>query len=371
MHLSPASILAGLVAFMLMLFILTLSLVAYSPVLGIPARIPHRGRPFARKPRAEHHPARLDGAHDERHADLQREHSPDHGGHARPWYATSAGLDGTRRASSKALVMPSREDSLLRAQMEGDRPLRTIAGQGGSSAQDAARGHRAMADARRGHHHRKSSTSGQGHVRHPDRRGRRRPQVIGRRQRHGRVRASGAPETGYIVVPVQHAGNLTLGLQEPRAVASSRPARRIRSRRAARLQRRPAGRGHRLEALRLRTLERRQARRPRGVHRLLMEHSAGKAPRMKQRTRPARFDRLDRRPDARHRPRELRTASKSPRPHRAPQLGGAGPSGPRNSTPDSVVIADRLEIRRSCATHALAEPPRQGLRRSADADPRR
>ena len=33
MHLSPASILAGLVAFVLMLFILTLSLVAYSPVL--------------------------------------------------------------------------------------------------------------------------------------------------------------------------------------------------------------------------------------------------------------------------------------------------------------------------------------------------
>ena len=33
MHLSPASILAGLVAFMLMLFILTLSLVAYSPIL--------------------------------------------------------------------------------------------------------------------------------------------------------------------------------------------------------------------------------------------------------------------------------------------------------------------------------------------------
>ena len=32
MHLSPASILAGLVAFMLMLFILTLSLVAYSPI---------------------------------------------------------------------------------------------------------------------------------------------------------------------------------------------------------------------------------------------------------------------------------------------------------------------------------------------------
>ena len=33
MHLSPASILAGLVAFVLMLFILTLSLVAYSPIL--------------------------------------------------------------------------------------------------------------------------------------------------------------------------------------------------------------------------------------------------------------------------------------------------------------------------------------------------
>ena len=33
MHLSPASILAGLVAFMLMLFILTLSLVAYSLIM--------------------------------------------------------------------------------------------------------------------------------------------------------------------------------------------------------------------------------------------------------------------------------------------------------------------------------------------------
>lgn len=33
MHLSPASILAGLLSFMLLLFILVLSLVAYSPVL--------------------------------------------------------------------------------------------------------------------------------------------------------------------------------------------------------------------------------------------------------------------------------------------------------------------------------------------------
>ena len=33
MHISPASIFAGLVAFLLLLFILTLSLVAYTPVL--------------------------------------------------------------------------------------------------------------------------------------------------------------------------------------------------------------------------------------------------------------------------------------------------------------------------------------------------
>ena len=34
-HLSPASVFAGLVAFVLLLFILTLSLVAYSPVLEL------------------------------------------------------------------------------------------------------------------------------------------------------------------------------------------------------------------------------------------------------------------------------------------------------------------------------------------------
>ena len=69
-HLSPASVFAGLVAFVLLLFILTLSLVAYSHRAGVPARIPHRGRPLA--PEAllpKRRPARLDGADDDRHDD--------------------------------------------------------------------------------------------------------------------------------------------------------------------------------------------------------------------------------------------------------------------------------------------------------------
>ena len=50
------------------------------PRAGIPAGLPHRSRPLARESGAEHHPAGLDGAHDERHAHLQPKHSPDHGG---------------------------------------------------------------------------------------------------------------------------------------------------------------------------------------------------------------------------------------------------------------------------------------------------
>ena len=99
MHLSPASILAGLVAFMLMLFILTLSLVAYSPILEfLPGYRTEADR--SRESLVQNIiRLELDGAHDERHADLQREHSPDHGGtHAR---GARARLVGTRRASAR------------------------------------------------------------------------------------------------------------------------------------------------------------------------------------------------------------------------------------------------------------------------------
>ena len=87
MHLSPASILAGLVAFMLMLFILTLSLVAYSPILEF-----------------------LPGYRTE--ADRSRESL----------------VQNIIRLDSMERMM---NDMLLRAQMEGDGEY-AIAGQGGS-----------------------------------------------------------------------------------------------------------------------------------------------------------------------------------------------------------------------------------------------
>ena len=123
MHLSPASIFAGLVAFVLMLFILTLSLVAYSPVLEF---LPGY-RTEADRSRES---IRLDSmermmndmlTYNENIALIMEGRSP--------VVRELASSDSSR--ISKVLVMPSREDSLLRAQMEGEGEY-AIAGQGGS-----------------------------------------------------------------------------------------------------------------------------------------------------------------------------------------------------------------------------------------------
>ena len=100
MHLSPASIFAAFLSFVLLLFILILSLVAYSPILEL-----------------------LPGYRTE--ADRSRE----------SLVQNIIRLDSMERMmnrTSKVLVMPSPEDSILRAQMEGDGPY-AIAGRSGGS----------------------------------------------------------------------------------------------------------------------------------------------------------------------------------------------------------------------------------------------
>ena len=75
------------------------------PDPGTAAGIPHRGRPVARKPRAEHHPARLDGAHDERHAHLQPAYRADHGGqNPRGAHACHVGQHPHQQGASDALA---------------------------------------------------------------------------------------------------------------------------------------------------------------------------------------------------------------------------------------------------------------------------
>ena len=128
MHLSPASILAGLVAFMLMLFILTLSLVAYSPILEfLPG---YRTEADRSRESLVQNIIRLDSmermmndmlTYNQNIALIMEGKTP--------VARVLANSDSTR--ATKVLVMPSHEDSLLRAQMEGDGEY-AIAGQGGS-----------------------------------------------------------------------------------------------------------------------------------------------------------------------------------------------------------------------------------------------
>ena len=117
MHISVVRIFAALLAFVLLLFILILSLVAYTPRAGIPAGL--RGQPLARNAAAKHHAARLDRAAD----DQMRTYSDNialimEG--KTPVVRNVGGLDSIK--ADKTLVMPSREDSLLRIQMEGEGP---------------------------------------------------------------------------------------------------------------------------------------------------------------------------------------------------------------------------------------------------------
>ncbi len=118
-HLSPASIFAGLVSFVLLLFIILLSLVAYTPVLEfMPGYRTEAGR--ARETLVQHI-IRIDSmermltdmmTYNENIALILEGKTP--------VVRTFASSDSLRM--SKVLVMRSTEDSLLRAQMESDGP---------------------------------------------------------------------------------------------------------------------------------------------------------------------------------------------------------------------------------------------------------
>ncbi len=133
MHLSPASIFAGLVAFVLMLFIITLSLVAYTPVLEI---LPgYRTEADRSRESLVQNIIRLDSmermmndmmTYNENIALIMDGKTP-------VVRELSSSSDSTRM--SKMLVMPSAEDSLLRAQMEGDGIYGLSAREGASKKQ--------------------------------------------------------------------------------------------------------------------------------------------------------------------------------------------------------------------------------------------
>ena len=116
-HLSPASIIAGLVAFVLFFFILVLTLMAYTPVLEfLPG---YRTEADKARESLVQNIIRVDSiqrvmndmmTYNENIALIMEGQTP-----VAHTYSKS---DSTR--ANKILVMPSHEDSLLRAQMEGD-----------------------------------------------------------------------------------------------------------------------------------------------------------------------------------------------------------------------------------------------------------
>ncbi|WP_300798541.1 M23 family metallopeptidase [uncultured Alistipes sp.] len=118
-HLSPASIFAGFVAFILLMFILILSLVAYTPALEfLPG---YRTEADRSRESLVQNIIRLDSmermmndmmTYNENIALILEGQTP--------VARTLPASDSTR--ISKVLVMPSHEDSLLRAEMEGDGP---------------------------------------------------------------------------------------------------------------------------------------------------------------------------------------------------------------------------------------------------------
>lgn len=129
MHLSPASIFAGLIAFLLLLFILTLSLVAYTPVLEfLPG---YRTEADRSRESLIQNIIRLDSmervmndmmTYNENISLIMEGRTP--------VARVMAPSDSSR--ISKVLVMPSHEDSLLRAEMEGNGPY-SLSGQEGDS----------------------------------------------------------------------------------------------------------------------------------------------------------------------------------------------------------------------------------------------
>ncbi len=129
MHLSPASIFAAFVSFALLLFILILTLVAYSPVLEfLPG---YRTEADRSRESLVQNIIRLDSM--ERMMNDMLTYNQNivlimEG--KTPVARVLANSDSTR--ATKVLVMPSPEDSVLRAQMEGDGEYAVTGRSGGS-----------------------------------------------------------------------------------------------------------------------------------------------------------------------------------------------------------------------------------------------
>lgn len=129
MHLSPASIFAAFVSFALLLFILILTLVAYSPVLEfLPG---YRTEADRSRESLVQNIIRLDSmermmndmlTYNQNIALIMEGKTP--------VARVLANSDSTR--ATKVLVMPSPEDSVLRAQMEGDGEYAVTGRNGGS-----------------------------------------------------------------------------------------------------------------------------------------------------------------------------------------------------------------------------------------------
>ena len=129
MHLSPASIFAAFVSFALLLFILILTLVAYSPVLEfLPG---YRTEADRSRESLVQNIIRLDSmermmndmlTYNQNIALIMEGKTP--------VARVLANSDSTR--ATKVLVMPSPEDSVLRAQMEGDGEYAITGRSGGS-----------------------------------------------------------------------------------------------------------------------------------------------------------------------------------------------------------------------------------------------
>ncbi len=118
-HISPASIFAGAMAFLLVMFIVVLSLVAYTPVLEL---LPgYRTEADRSRESLMQNILRIDSM--ERMMNDMMTYNENISlvmAGQMPVVRTVASSDSSR--ISKVPVMPSREDSLLRAEMEGDGP---------------------------------------------------------------------------------------------------------------------------------------------------------------------------------------------------------------------------------------------------------
>lgn len=132
-HLSPASIFAGLTAFALLLFILILTLMAYTPVLEL---LPgYRTEADRMRESLVHNIIRLDSmermmndmmTYNENIALVLEGRTP--------VVRSFIGSDSIR--TDNTVVLPSREDSLLRVEMEGDGPYSLSAGKTSGSRRE-------------------------------------------------------------------------------------------------------------------------------------------------------------------------------------------------------------------------------------------